>query len=637
MNIYLNHTASSDQTLLFSSQELSSYLKKMLPQSHIQASSTPVPCNPPDICISLLTYDESLDTITHDSFQINITQDGGYIKGSNSRSVLIGVYHYLYLLGCRFLGPTPDCEIIPILRDPHLLFQQVSHTASFKHRGICLEGANSLENIIDTINWLPKLGYNSFFLQFQIPYTFLARWYQHEGNPYKQAVPFSHKDAAVITKEIVSEIKKRGLILHQVGHGWTGACLGVPSSDWKEADLPLSDSQRSMLAELNGKRQLFHGIPMNSNLCYSSPKVIDSFAKEVVKYAYTHPEIDYLHVWLADEYNNLCECHNCQEKLLSDQYIDILNEIDRLLTQKGLQTKLVFLLYQELLWPPKTSRFHNPDRFVLMFAPISRTFEASYQIGDVLPQIPEFHRNYITLPVNLNENLTFLRAWQELFSGDSFVYDYPLGRAHYGDFGYQHISKIIFDDIEQLNNLKLNGYISCQELRSGLPNFLPNYVMGRKLWDISLSFETLQKEYMEAAYGIRAQDVINYLVQLSDLCNCDYFNGKGERIHSETALRMAKAAHLTRSFTSTHFDNTEDDSKSPVFQKLLAYHCQTYPLLEDALYLLAKGDKKNAFQKWNEFREEICKGEDEFQPYLDVYRITEVSQKYTGFSFPENV
>ena len=173
-----------------------------------------------------------------------------------------------------------------------------------------------------------------------------------------------------------------------------------------------------------------------------------------------------------------------------------------------------------------------------MFAPISRTFEASYQIGDVLPQIPEFHRNYITLPVNLNENLTFLRAWQELFSGDSFVYDYPLGRAHYGDFGYQHISKIIFDDIEQLNNLKLNGYISCQELRSGLPNFLPNYVMGRKLWDISLSFETLQKEYMEAAYGIRAQDVINYLVQLSDLCNCDYFNGKGERIHSETALRM---------------------------------------------------------------------------------------------------
>ena len=138
MNIYLNHTASSDQTLLFSSQELSSYLKKMSTKSQYTGLLYPCYTHPPDICISLLTYDESLDTITNDSFQINITQDGGYIKGSNSRSVLIGVYHYLYLLGCRFLGPTPDCEIIPILRDPHLLFQQVSHTASFKHRGICI-------------------------------------------------------------------------------------------------------------------------------------------------------------------------------------------------------------------------------------------------------------------------------------------------------------------------------------------------------------------------------------------------------------------------------------------------------------------------------------------------------------------
>ena len=171
MNIYLNYTASTDQTLLFSSQELSSYLKKMLPQAHIQTTSALVSCHKPDICISLFTDDKALDTDKNDSFQIHITTDGGYIKGTNSLSVLIGVYHYLYLLGCRFLGPTPDCEIIPILKDPLLLFQQASHTASFKHRGICLEGANSLENIVSTINWLPKLGYNSFFLQFQIPYT----------------------------------------------------------------------------------------------------------------------------------------------------------------------------------------------------------------------------------------------------------------------------------------------------------------------------------------------------------------------------------------------------------------------------------------------------------------------------------
>lgn len=636
MNIYLIPTDPTDQTLLFSAQELSSYLTKMMPQSHIQIDSAVSSHNKQEVCISLSKTSDSFCTQEPDSFQIHIQPNGGSISGNSSFSVLAGVYHYLYLLGCRFLGPTADCEKIPVLTDPLQLCQHASHTASLKHRGICLEGADSLENIKDVINWLPKIGYNSFFLQFQIPYTFLARWYQHEGNPQMKSIPFSQADAAVMTREIVSEIKKRGLILHQVGHGWTGACLGVPSSDWKQADLPLSEKQRSMLAQLNGKRQLFHGVPMNSNLCYSSPSVIHRFAKEVADYADKHPEIDYLHVWLADEYNNLCECPNCQKQLLSDQYIQILNEIDSLLTQKGLHTKLVFLLYQELLWPPKTARFHNPDRFVLMFAPISRTFQTSYEISHDLPEIPEFHRNHITLPVNLDENLAFLRAWQELFSGDSFVYDYPLGRAHYGDFGYQHIAQVIADDIAQLNNLNLNGYISCQELRSGLPNFLPNYIMGRRLFDTSLSFETLRDEYMQAAYGIHAEDVLNYLGKLSELCNCDYFNGKGDRVHSETACRMKEAACLTRSFSSSLPFSKEDPSAPPIFQKLLAYHCQTYPLLEDALCLLASGDKENACRKWKEFCEEICKHEAEFQPYLDVYRITEVSQKYTGFSSPDS-
>lgn len=53
------------------------------------------------------------------------------------------------------------------------------------------------------------------------------------------------------------------------------------------------------------------------------------------------------------------------------------------------------------------------------------------------------------------------------FKGDSFVYDYPLGRAHYGDLGYMKISQTIYRDVSYLSNLHLNGYISCQELRAG--------------------------------------------------------------------------------------------------------------------------------------------------------------------------
>ncbi|MGI5946442.1 MAG: DUF4838 domain-containing protein [Lachnospiraceae bacterium] len=602
----------------------------MLPNTHISMDSQ-FPPNASDIfCISLSKNYQDAES---DSFQIDISNNGGSISGSNSFSVLAGVYHYLYLLGCRFLGPDPRCEVIPVLTNTAQLYQHISHTASHKHRGICLEGANSAENIKAVIDWLPKVGYNSFFLQFQIPYTFLARWYQHENNPIIPAESFTLEDAVSLTKTILPEIKKRGLRLHQVGHGWTGACLGVPSSDWKKADLALSDSQRSMLAEINGKRELFHGIPMNSNLCYSNPDVIHEFTKQVSDYALAHPEIDYLHVWLADEHNNICECKNCQDHLLADQYIHILNEIDQQLSQHHCSTKIVFLLYQELLWPPKTARFNHPERFVLMFAPISRTFQESYRISGELPEIPEFRRNHITLPVDLDENLSFLRAWQEIFTGDSFVYDYPLGRAHYGDFGYHHISKVISEDICQLDNLKLNGYISCQELRTGMPNFLPNYVMGRTLFDSSCSFDSLRNEYMQAAYGVHAEEVLDYLSRLSGLCSCDYFNGKGSRNNPDIARRMQESAQLTRSFSSSElFHSIEEQTVPGFFLKLLAYHCRNFPLLEEALAFLADDKQELAYEKWHEFCVRICTEEPDFQPFLDVYRIIDVSKHYTGFS-----
>src|SRR5699024_11067368 len=170
-----------------------------------------------------------------------------------------------------------------------------------------------------------------------------------------------------------------------------------------------------------------------TNLCFHNGDAVEAFADLVVKYAKTNPTVDYLHVWLADEYNNVCECEGCQQTTPSDQYVSLLNEIDRRLSMEGLDTRVVFLLYQELLWPPLKERLRNPDRFVLMLAPISRTFEASYDLTGPEASMPPYERNRIVLPTNLQENLAFLRGWQQLFQGDSFVYDYPLGRAHYGD------------------------------------------------------------------------------------------------------------------------------------------------------------------------------------------------------------
>ena len=54
--------------------------------------------------------DIELDDIVH----IDTDTEGGVIAGSNPRSVLLAVYKYLTLNGCRWLFPGIDGELIPI-------------------------------------------------------------------------------------------------------------------------------------------------------------------------------------------------------------------------------------------------------------------------------------------------------------------------------------------------------------------------------------------------------------------------------------------------------------------------------------------------------------------------------------------
>ena len=68
------------------------------------------------------------------------------------------------------------------------------------------------------------------------------------------------------------------------------------------------------------------------------------------------------------------------------------------------------------------------------------------------------------------------------------------GRAHYGDFGYVKLARVISGDVKRLRRLGLDGYVSCQELRAGLPNFFPNYVLGRTLMDESADVNQLLEE-----------------------------------------------------------------------------------------------------------------------------------------------
>ena len=537
-----------NSTLVFAKQELNKYLNRI---AGIGADNIRLLVNP----VSPF-WDGQVTSELDDAYHIDITAGIGTIIGSSPRSVLLGVYKFLSLLGCCFYAPGKGGEYIPS-KDSTDCSAAFCGIASLRHRGICIEGAVSFENVRDMIDWLPKNGFNSYFIQFREGHTFFERWYTHEGSTCQQPEAYTVEESRRFVELIETEIQKRDLIYHKIGHGWTCECLGYPSTGWHKVDsASIPETIRPLLAEVSGKREFFEDIPLNTHLCYSNSEAQRRFVDEVIHYARKNRSVSALHIWLADNYNNTCECAACQQKTQTDWYVELLNEIDRRLTEQNLSTRIVFLIYFELLWPPVQERLLHPERFILMFAPITRTYTRPfYEISETVNRsvtgtLPEYVRNHATFPDNVKENLQYLYHWQQHFGGDSFDFDYHLMWDIDKEFGGYQLAKVLYDDCIRLREMGLNGLISCQLGRATFPTALCQYVMGRVLFDTSLPFEQLAREYFQAAYGDHSSLAQDYVRQLSEKFSHAYIRGeKEDRTASEYAAQFKETGAYIRSMT----------------------------------------------------------------------------------------
>ena len=484
-----------EETILFAQKELKKYQKLVTGQEqHAIRLET-------DPALGRALYGERFDAMFDDGYAIDISASAGKIAGTNARSVLLGVYRYFYLLGCRFFRAGKGGEIL-VRRKAEECSAKETRKPEYRHRGITIEGSCSIGNVLDMIDWMPKAGFNAYFLQFTDGYTFFEHHYNGDSNPLRSRKTYSEEKNAEHVRKLIGALKKRSLIYHAVGHGWTCLAMGRTYHGFTEQE---KKEEFPMLAQIGGRRGFFKGEPLNTQLCYSREEVRQQLAETVARYAEEHREIDVLHVWLADNFNNFCTCDSCRRTTPSDDYVDLLNRIDGLLTKSGLPTRIVFLIYYELLWPPVKARLKNPDRFILMFAPISRTFCRSY-LEEVhtdfsATALPEYRRNEMVLPATVRENLAFLKEWQKVFSGDSFVFDYHMMWDVFRDKGIVNLAKVLFDDLEALRSFGLGGYVSCQIQRAFFPNGLTMYVMSQKLSGTEKTFEELAEEYCSLAYG----------------------------------------------------------------------------------------------------------------------------------------
>ena len=506
----------------------------------------------------------------NDAYSIKFKNPVGEIKGNNTYALLSGIYRFFEECGVRFLRPNPHGEFIPkIDKIPDM---DIYSEASFYHRGTCIEGAVGEKHVLNMIDWEAKVGMNSYFTQFRQSHTFFDRYYTHTFNPNETPSQISMEETDNFIREIIKELKDRGMIYQAVGHGWTSEPFGYKTMGWEQLE-EISEDYRQHLALIDGERKLWHKVPLNTNLCYSNPETRKIIVNDILKYLSENPNIDILHLWLADSYNNHCTCPECLKMIPSDFYVIMLNELDEALTKAGINTKIVFLIYYELLWAPEHNKLINQDRFILMFAPITRTWLNSWDEAGEPKEPRAFVRNNIAVPQTDEEFLGLYYKWREIFKGDSFNFDYYLMWFYVKDPGFIHLSRLINRDIKCYDKLLLNGLISCQIQRVFMPISLPMYTMAKTLWQKDLSYEEIEEDYFKSAFGERGDIAKEYCHKVSELFNPKYLVPKVDT--SKEALNSLLNALLyiesKEEIMDEIFKETEEPTQKFSWELLIAY------------------------------------------------------------------
>ena len=570
-----------------------------------------------------LDVSDAEDTELDDILYIDCTEEGGIIAGDNPRSVLLAVYEYLRRLGCRWLFPGVDGEYIPTRELEPI---RLRHKPSMRYRGQCNEGAEFQQCMLDAIDLAPKLGMNVFMMEFMIPNAYYDMYYNHLNNTGNRSPePVTPEQVLQWKRQCEAEISKRGLQLHDIGHGWTCLPFGINCSSSIITDEEIPEEARQFIAMRQGKRELFNSRPLHTEFCMSNPEARRRVVNYIADYADTNDNVDYLHVWLADARNNHCECEECCKRTPSDWYVILLNELDCELTRRNNSARIVFIVYTDTTFAPLTEALDNQKRFTLMLAPITRSFTRSLPTEIKNEPIPVYVRNDITLPSKVEEYFLHLKSWQKMWHGSSIAYEYHFWRHQYYDVPGINLARVAHEDVKAYEKNGIRGIIEDGSQRSFFPNGFAFYAYARTLFDTSLTFDGLIEDYFSVAYGSCWRQIYEYLEKLGKAFSFEFIEQEASIDYSVSrfynpphADNLRRVKEITEEGIRIIRKNYNAPYRLGTFaMRLLEKHAEYSNMLADALTYKAIGADKSAWEKFNHLVDAFGKYEAELQSVYD--------------------
>jgi len=629
--MYKIYKTSLHSAIDYAAEELKKYLRMMMTEcGHIPIEYDP---NATDGFRLGLMQDFGLDvsdvedTSLDDILYISTDEQNGIIAGDNPRSVLQAVYEYLRQNGCRWLFPGVDGEFIPMTEG----LKPVSYrfVPSMRCRANCNEGSEFQQCMYDLIDFAPKIGLNSIMMEFRIPTNYYKRYYAHIHNSMNRPPEMVTNDTILQWKRACEDaIHKRGLLFHDIGHGWLMDAVGIDTAVFAgdpENDSKVSEESRQYIAMLNGERNLYRHTPNYTQFCMSNAEGRKKVVNYAADYAERNPTTDFLHFWLGDARNAQCECENCVTKTPSDWYVIMLNELDAELTRRKLNTRVAFIVYTDTLWPPVTEKLNNPARFSSLFAPITRFYNTPVtgDAGDF--QIAPYVRNKNVLPTDPTATFAYFNAWRKIFDGNHMAYEYHFWKHQVWDVGNVKLAEVLNEDIRGYKRAGIKTLIQDGSQRSFFPTGYVFYTYARTMFDSSLTTKDIAKEYFSCAFGEDWEKFFGYLTKLEDVFDYDYLEGlkpadseSGTFYNPAMAEKFAKAKDVIAEGRKLIQDHYNMPYRVQTFSvRLLEFHAYYCELLAEALTAKCLGKDDEADALFAEMKQKCGAKEAYFQTCYD--------------------
>lgn len=631
--MYQIYTVTSNPVVDFSAQELKKYLRMMMPRcGEITVQYKPDAQDGFRLGLMAelgLDTSEAQDPELDDILHIDTDAQGGIIAGNNPRSVLLAVYKYLTLNGCRWLFPGVDGEFIPIKGIEPVCYHKM---ADCRYRGQCNEGAESQQAMLETIDFTPKVGMNVYMLEFDIPKIYYDAYYEHRCNDSnREPEPVSSDTVLQWKRACEVEIAKRGLQFHDMGHGWNAESFGISSvGGWTRDDAnPVPEEARQYLALIDGKRDLFRGVALNTNFCMSNAKARSIVTKTVCNYAQLNTHVTYLHVWLADYQMNNCECENCRVKRPSDWYVVLLNEIDEELTRRNLPTRVVFCVYSDTAYEPTCEYIKNPSRFTMLLGAISRSYTYSVEKDPTVPELKPFILNKSARLDSMEEYIVRANLWRNFAPCNSFAYEYHFWKHQFYAPGVLSFAKRLVEDVDSYRANGFDGIVQDGSQRCFFPNGFSFYCYSQKLFDTGVTLEALKEDYFRHAYGDQWQTVLEYLETVDRLMPQRYMEAKHTARVANNFYNPAMEQPLLElvSIANAFEERFAAHSRMPnrvqtVAMRLIRRHAQYVQGLAKAMAIKCLGKDAEAKAALEAFLQDFGRYELEMERYYDHYLMT---------------